>query len=1164
MDRRRSHRVSRGVRGVAGWLVGAVLGLGVGGAWAQAEPPAESPEQLRARVQAVCAPYEAGVPAQLDLEAAEAEAARRQTKAEPGHLELACQAWYVARRDLGPNHPTTLRSPGTIAGSLLWLGRPAEAEPIFAAVRWALLQTPGTRLIDVAKIAAALGYLAQQRGDGARSIQWLERAYDEMRRGKEPGQEDGQWRIAINLGAVLSINHQFDRAHEVLSLALAELEAAVPPPDPELKGVVLGALASLEKRRERLPEAVAWAEREIAWRQAHPGTFRNQLARAQHNLAVLWIAMARFDDAEHLLRDALAAHDTGEPDLRNHASDLRNTWSNLLLQRGRIAQAQQVAAEAVRRVETSPEAGSARELRPRRYLAEALAASGDLAGAVGQYRRMKTWLDDGKGEPFDRIAAFTSFGRVLAELGDHEEAAAQLAAAARDLERRPAMRSERAAQLRLSADLRLAQGDVAGALAALKAADDALVALYGPAHPQRIELRLRACPADPAACADTRRALEAAGRGAEHPALFPDTEARAWLALGRHARDAGQTAAAEQAARQTLNAAVRAGTPALLGLAYGLQADVRADAGRIDEAIFFGKLALAEVQRQRARVVALGALAEAHFLERRSEVYRSLADRLAGQGRIAEALAVLGLIKRAEQADWGQRGAAAALPEEQVAELLPWSPAERRLQAQLAQTLASHQALADEYARLRRLDAARAITAEEQARLAALAQQGRQERERLQAQLDALLQTVAQATAPQPAGRPGTTAGAAAHAAERAALARVRPREAGVVHAWLMLSPQGLRSVVVGRDRSWVRARRVAPQEVSRDIARWLEALRQPGAAAAGRDELGARLYERIGRLIDEPARQVRAQRVLLWLDGPLRHLPLAALHDGRQYLAQKYTLLHAAPVLDGSVAPADEPGTSAPAASARALSLQAFGMTEAAAGLPALPGVARELCGIVSGPVLGLVSDAAATAVSGCADGGTRGQGPVAGAAVANAQFTAARLRQALVASAPAPAPAGAAAVPARLLHIGTHFVLRPGHVERSWLLLGDGQRLGLTEVARLDLRGQQLVTLSACETGAPAGDATDGRQIDGLAAAVLGAGARQVLASLWRVDDQATARFMQVFYEESRRIGAAGRGGVDWAAALQRAQQRMLAGGGSGARPQDWAAFVLMDARL
>ncbi|BDI03727.1 hypothetical protein CATMQ487_06970 [Sphaerotilus microaerophilus] len=979
----------------------------------------------------------------------------------------------------------------------------------------------------------------------------LERAMQEQASDPDPNARELRWTIAQNFGAILMAARQYDRSEKVLTGLLAEIESASPKPNPLLKAWVLNGLVNLEVRREQYVKALSYSRVEVAWLEALGEVRGPELLMARQNLSLTLARLGIYDEAETVMRAAIATTFDAASDYQNNSTDLRESLAELLLQRGRPLEAAQAIREALALIKTSQVKGSAREMNSRRLLARAYAALGDLGAAVEQYRVIETWIDSGGrgGEALHRIGSLTGFVRVLLELGDYEEARSVLGRAQAELAKAPAQRKEQAELLRLSALLKQAGGDMPGLLADLSQAAHVLAPTYPDVSPEQVELKVLACPADTAACAALVQSLEDAGRDTDHPALPHDLEARGRLALGARARESSQPASATRLAHSALVAAVRSGSPALLGLAYGLQADVRADAGRFDEAIFFGKLALAEVQRQRARVVALGAAAEAHFLERRSEVYRSLADRLAGQGRIAEALAVLRLAKRAEQADWGQRGAG-ALDDEQVAELLPWSPAERRLQQQLAQTLASHQALADEYARLRRLDAARAITADEQARLATLAQQGRQERERLQAQLDALLQTVAAATAPAPGARQGAAPAAVSDAAERAALARVRPREAGVVHAWLMLSPQGLRSVVVGRERSWVRARRVAPQEVSRDIARWLEVLRRQGAGANGRDELGARLYEHIGRLIDEPARQARASRVVLWLDGPLRHLPLAALHDGRQYLAQKYTLLHAAPVLDGA---ASDGRPAARTAQVGALSLQAFGMTEAAAGLPALPGVARELCGIVRGPVQGLSTDAAATAVSGCADGGTRGQGPVAGEAVANAQFTAARLHQALAAP---------AAAPSRLLHIGTHFVLRPGHVERSWLLLGDGQRLGLAEVARLDLRGQQLVTLSACETGAPAGDATDGRQIDGLAAAVLGAGARQVLASLWRVDDQATARFMQVFYEESRRAGSPAQG-TDWAAALQRTQQRLLAGGGSAARPHDWAAFVLMDAR-
>jgi CHAT domain-containing protein len=117
-------------------------------------------------------------------------------------------------------------------------------------------------------------------------------------------------------------------------------------------------------------------------------------------------------------------------------------------------------------------------------------------------------------------------------------------------------------------------------------------------------------------------------------------------------------------------------------------------------------------------------------------------------------------------------------------------------------------------------------------------------------------------------------------------------------------------------------------------------------------------------------------------------------------------------------------------------------------------------------------------------------------------------------------------------------------------------------------------LVTLSACETGL--GKQVMGEGYVGLAQAFLQAGARRVLVSLWRVDDQSTSMLMSRFYENVRGghgrtpptpanpHPAAGKP-MTAAAALQEAKNwlrnwRDEAGRQPYAGPFYWAGFVLI----
>ena len=73
------------------------------------------------------------------------------------------------------------------------------------------------------------------------------------------------------------------------------------------------------------------------------------------------------------------------------------------------------------------------------------------------------------------------------------------------------------------------------------------------------------------------------------------------------------------------------------------------------------------------------------------------------------------------------------------------------------------------------------------------------------------------------------------------------------------------------------------------------------------------------------------------------------------------------------------------------------------------------------------------------------------------------------------------------------------------------DGYMTAL-EMSQMDLRGTDLVVISACESGR--GDVLAGEGVYGLKRAIAIAGARKSLLSLWKVDDRATAAFMKLFY--------------------------------------------------
>jgi CHAT domain-containing protein len=143
------------------------------------------------------------------------------------------------------------------------------------------------------------------------------------------------------------------------------------------------------------------------------------------------------------------------------------------------------------------------------------------------------------------------------------------------------------------------------------------------------------------------------------------------------------------------------------------------------------------------------------------------------------------------------------------------------------------------------------------------------------------------------------------------------------------------------------------------------------------------------------------------------------------------------------------------------------------------------------------------------------------------------------------------------RFVHFATHGILNSEHPELSGIVLSlfnergepaDGF-LRLNEIYNLNLP-VDLVVLSACQTGL--GKEIRGEGLVGLARGFMYAGAPRVVASLWKVDDAATAELMKSFYREmlvnNLRPAAALR-----AAKVEMWQQKRWSA------PFYWAAFEL-----
>jgi CHAT domain-containing protein len=290
---------------------------------------------------------------------------------------------------------------------------------------------------------------------------------------------------------------------------------------------------------------------------------------------------------------------------------------------------------------------------------------------------------------------------------------------------------------------------------------------------------------------------------------------------------------------------------------------------------------------------------------------------------------------------------------------------------------------------------------------------------------------------------------------------------------------------------------KIAESELDRDIFDFRRQLENP---ATDPRPLAQKLYRILfpeGLRADLDAAGVKT---IMWsIDGPLRYLPFPALHDGHDYLVKSFR--------NSLITPASLPRLLD--ASQSEWKGVGFGVSEAKDNFGALPSVPAELRGIFRTP------------------DNTGTDAPVPGSVHLNSDFT----RTSFLAAMRQPDKS--------VVHIATHFDSRPGVAADSRLLFGDGA-ITLAEIEAMPrlFSGVDLLTLSACST-AFTNTGADGREVDSLGTIAQRLGARGVIASLWNVSDDATARLMEKMYRIRQAHPELGK-----SEALRQAQEQMASG--------------------
>ena len=524
---------------------------------------------------------------------------------------------------------------------------------------------------------------------------------------------------------------------------------------------------------------------------------------------------------------------------------------------------------------------------------------------------------------------------------------------------------------------------------------------------------------------------------------------------------------AAQTARLALAAAQEVGSPDLQWQAWESLADAAEARGNAEQAIFLRKQAVNAIQSLRAGAVNLDKELQRSMLGNKERVYRELADGMIASGRLAEAEQVMAMLKEEEYFDFIRRDAAADARQTTLGASdaeAPWAERYQQISGKLAE-------LGREYEALRAVPQA-SRTPEQQARFEALKADLEVSKQAFQSYLAELDQAFAAEGTER--AMDYAEQGLASVRALQGSLARLGQ---GAVIVHYLILPQKLHILVTTPTVQIHRERPIAQAELNKLVFQYRDILQGPS-----RDPMPAAkaLYDVLIAPIAADLQQANARVLMLSLDGVLRYLPFAALHDGSQYLVARYGFALFTPAGRASLERKPQPEWT----------IAGLGVSKGAApgadkiAWAPLPAVPVELDEIVQ-------------------QGASDGAGILSGSVGLDEAFTAGTFSEALEAG-------------PQVVHIASHFNFTAGTDADSYLLLGGGTKLTLADfkTGNFPLASVDLLTLSACQTALGDTQRRNGREVEGFGALAQNQGAASVMATLWSVADGSTGLFMREFY--------------------------------------------------